>query len=227
MNNSFKPIFRSLLNSKQFQNEKCLKVWIWCLLKATDNPFNAVIDRQVISLKQGQFVYGVIKASEELNMPQSTVRSWMQWLRKIGSISIEPTNKFSIITITNDAVYREMLSEAKNKRITDEQQMNTYNKNKKEKEPYTVDFEDFWSKYPRHEGKRSAFSVWEKIKPSEKILSKILEQVVAQSHSKAWRKDDGQYVPAASKWLEEARWEDDVVNDSQPRSYMIGWVEGK
>lgn len=131
---SFKPIFRSLLSSKQFKNEKCLKVWIWCLLKATDNDFVAMVGRQEVPLKRGQFIFGRIDASEELSMSQSTVWFWMKFLQEDGSINIKSNNKFSIISLSNIAKWDNILdSLLNNKKTTKRQQKDTYNKDNKEK----------------------------------------------------------------------------------------------
>ena len=224
---SFKPIFRSLLYCKQFQDAKHFKVWMWCLLKATDNPVDAPVGDQIIPLKPGQFIYGVLRASDALNMTQATVRNCMNWLKKDGCIDIEPKNKFSIVTITNDAKYRKFLSDMKNKKITNQEQIKTYNNDNKEKDIYTDSFLRFWTVYPKRLSKRSAFESWKLISPSEELTKTIIEQVIACSHSNGWKKDEGKYIPYPAKWLQESRWEDEVVDDRKPRNYAIGGdIEG-
>jgi hypothetical protein len=107
---TFKPIFRSLLKSKQFQNEKCLKVWIWCLLKASENGHTQFVGRQEVELNAGDFVFGTHRAEEELNMSASTIWWWMHWLEDDGSVAIKPTNKFSVISICKWKDYQELLA---------------------------------------------------------------------------------------------------------------------
>lgn len=135
MEYTFRPIFRSLLSSKQFQNEKCLKVWIWCLLKSTDKSFIAYIGRQEVPLERGQFVFGTLRAIEELKMSSSTIWFWLRWLEKDGSLAIKSTNKFSIISISKQSKFDEILNGLLgNRKETEKKQKRTYNKDKKEKE---------------------------------------------------------------------------------------------
>jgi hypothetical protein len=92
-------LYRKLLESPIFQNEKALKVWIWCLCKATHTDHEEIVGRQIVSLKVGQFVFGRLKASEELKMNDRTVYDYMKLLEKMGNVSIKSNNKFSIVTV--------------------------------------------------------------------------------------------------------------------------------
>ena len=82
MDKSWIKLYRNLLYSPIFENEKGLKIWIWCLLKATHIDRNQLVGQQIVELKKGQFVFGRKKASEELKM-----------------ISMESNNKFSVVTV--------------------------------------------------------------------------------------------------------------------------------
>jgi hypothetical protein len=130
---TFKPIFRSLLTSKQFQNEKCLKIWIWCLLKASEKGHTQCIGRQYIDLQPGEFIFGRYEAAKELNMSPSSVWWWMQWLQDDGSVDIKSNNKFSIIRICKWKEYRDKLDRIlNNRKTTKRQQKDTINKDQKD-----------------------------------------------------------------------------------------------
>ena len=64
-------LYRKLLESPVFQNEKALKVWIWCLCKATHKDREQLVGRQIVNLKTGQFIFGRKKASEELKINET------------------------------------------------------------------------------------------------------------------------------------------------------------
>ena len=114
-------LYRKLLDSPIFSNEKGLKVWIWCLLKANHKEKDDfLMNRQPIVLGPGQFIFGRYIAAEELRMPPSTVWFWIQSLMSRDYVDIKTTNKFSIITIKKWREYQIMLT-------TDEQEKNTYN----------------------------------------------------------------------------------------------------
>ena len=61
---SYIKLFRKLLNSPIFENEKALKIWIWCLLKATHKERLQLVGQQEVNLQKGQFVFGRKRASE-------------------------------------------------------------------------------------------------------------------------------------------------------------------
>ncbi|SFI95060.1 phage conserved hypothetical protein, C-terminal domain-containing protein [Terrisporobacter glycolicus] len=138
MQQGYIKLYRTLIDSDIFKNEKLFKVFIWCLLKATHKERDQVIGRKTIRLKEGQFIFGRLKASSELNMAPSTVWDYMKLLEKHKNINIKSNNKYSIVTIENWSIYqaKENITDNKsnnnadNKSTTNEQQMDT-NKNVK------------------------------------------------------------------------------------------------
>ncbi len=69
----------------------------------------------------------------------------------------------------------------------------------------------FWKAYPRKVGKGAAEKIWEKMKGDAEIFKKILEAIEAQKKGESWLKDNGAYIPHPSTWLNQRRWEDEVV----------------
>ena len=127
---SYIKLFRKLLNSPIFENEKALKIWIWCLLKATHKERLQLVGQQEVTLQKGQFVFGRKKASEELKMTESTIYKYIKLLEKLQMISINSNNKFSVITVEKWEEYQIEELKDNNKITTKEQQSNT-NKNVK------------------------------------------------------------------------------------------------
>jgi len=129
-NTSYIKLFRKLLSSPIFENEKALKIWIWCLLKATHKEREQLVGHQIVCLEKGQFVFGRKKASEELLMNENTIYKYIKLLEKLQMISINSNNKFSIVTIEKWEDYQVKELKDNNKVTTKEQQNNT-NKNVK------------------------------------------------------------------------------------------------
>ena len=127
-------LYRKLLDSSIFQNEKALKVFIWCLLKATHTDREQLVGQQLIKLESGQFIFGRKKASEELKMKEATIYKYIKLLKKMKICNIKSNNKFSVVSIEKWNLYQ--MQEEKNNSIdnnkvtTKEQQSNT-NKNVK------------------------------------------------------------------------------------------------
>ena len=115
-------LHRKILHSELFQNEKLLKIFIYCLTKSSHKRTECRVGRQKVQLEPGQFVFGRKKASSELNMKESTVRDYLKVLQEENVITIYSTNKFSVITVNNWAVYQSSVEGTDNKTPAIEQQ---------------------------------------------------------------------------------------------------------
>lgn len=117
-------LYRKILKSPIWENEKALKVWIWCLVKATHEERTQLVGQQEILLKKGQFVFGRKKASQELKMSESVVYRYMQVLKKLQMLDIKSNNKFSVVSIEKWEDYQGnkeiMNSKIDSKRTTEE-----------------------------------------------------------------------------------------------------------
>lgn len=79
-------LYRKLLKSPIFDNEKALKIWIWCLIKATHIERDQLVGHQIIHLEKGQFVTGRKVAAEELKMKERTVYDYFKLLQELSMI---------------------------------------------------------------------------------------------------------------------------------------------
>lgn len=148
---SWIKLYRKILKSPIWENEKALKVWIWCLIKATYEERIQLVGQQEVLLQKGQFVFGRKKASKELQMSESMVYRYMKVLEKLQMLNIKPNNKFSVVSIEKWEDYQieelNLNSKIDNKRTTNEHKqeykeiyITLYNKYKKqiEEEPNRV-----------------------------------------------------------------------------------------
>lgn len=67
----------------------------------------------------------------------------------------------------------------------------------------------FWSCYPKKVGKGDAEKAFKKINLADMDL--ITEAILRQCSSHDWRKDNGQFIPNPSTWLNQKRWLDEGV----------------
>lgn len=100
-------LHRKLKDNAIFASEAGLKVWVWCLMKARHERGVVLVGKQMVHLRPGQFIFGRLSSSEELNMKPSTVRNWMMYLQKEGYLDSKPTNKYSVITVLNWELYQD------------------------------------------------------------------------------------------------------------------------
>ena len=104
-------LYRQLLRHPVFCHETALKIWIWCLLKATHSQqsFPVTISKAkiIVTIKPGQFIFGRKSASEELKIPGSTVNRWLNRFEKeFQLIGRKVNSQYTIITICKWADYQ-------------------------------------------------------------------------------------------------------------------------
>ena len=70
-------------------------------------------------------------------------------------------------------------------------------------------FDRFWQAYPRKTAKPQAAKAFARLRPDEPLLSRMLAALALQRQSAQWQRDDGQFIPHPSTWLNGRRWEDE------------------
>lgn len=79
-------------------------------------------------------------------------------------------------------------------------------------------FDEFWKAYPRKDSKKVARQKWDKIRPDEETRKKILADIERRKRSTEWLKDNGQFIPMPSTYLNQQRWDDEGVTLSEPEA---------
>lgn len=135
-------VHRKILDSQIFAHQTALKIWIWCLAKASykERFISLKIGRgeTTVKVNPGEFLFGRFKAEEELNIDGSTI---YKWINKFASpefdmISIKSNKQYSVISINKwDEYQNESEEEVTTKEqpssqqvATKEQPSNTNNK---------------------------------------------------------------------------------------------------
>lgn len=72
-------------------------------------------------------------------------------------------------------------------------------------------FSIFWDAYPRRVGRTAAEKAFNKLKPSGPVLEAMLVALAQQKRQPQWTKDGGQFIPHASTWINQRRWEDEIA----------------
>jgi hypothetical protein len=83
-----------------------------------------------------------------------------------------------------------------------------------------------WSAYPKRVGKGAAFRVWKKTPFADRKA--ILEDIdIRKRTHDPWLRDGGKYIPNPTTYLNQRRWEDDIVQDdthSNTQSRLATWI---
>lgn len=70
-----------------------------------------------------------------------------------------------------------------------------------------ADFERFWQAYPRKVGRVKAEAAFAKVAED---ISVLLSAIARQKKSAQWQKDNGQFIPHPTTWLNGKRWQDEL-----------------
>lgn len=99
-----------------------------------------------------------------------------------------------------------------NQHLTNNQEPLTINHKPKTNKTNSDEFDVFWKAYPRKVGKDKALIAWNKKKPN---LDAVLNALSWQKLSDGWIKDNGQYIPHPTTYLNEGRWQDEPSMNSR------------
>ena len=125
-------LHRSLLESQVFANPDLLKVWLWCLFRAShkDRWVTVKTGRGTteVKLSPGQFIFGRNTAARELKMKPSSARNFIVKLRNLKNLDVKQDmqednqhhgrqdSHYSIISIINWETYQGTFKKLDNQR---------------------------------------------------------------------------------------------------------------
>ena len=192
-------------------------------MKATHKHHKQMVGFQMVDLQPGQFVFGRKKAAQELGMSEQNIRTCIDHLRRLENITIQSTNKYSVITIINWEAYQQdqpagqpSNQPTSNQQLTtNKNEKNERKKNKSTSTGYTNEFEKFWSSYPKKVGKGAAFKTWKSLNGTRPEVDEIVRVIEKQKQSEQWKKQGGQFIPNPQTWLNQERWLDELSNAQQ------------
>lgn len=71
-------------------------------------------------------------------------------------------------------------------------------------------FNEFWKAYPRKEKKKEAMAVWMRKGCGNGLFEPIMEKLEVFKGTEQWAKNNGQFIPLPSSWLNGERWNDEI-----------------
>ena len=108
----------------------------------------------------------------------------------------------------------------------EEEEEETESKSEAESNPNTSRasaFDTFWKAYPKKTGKEAARKSFARAKAD---IGTMLSALEVQKQSEQWTKNNGQFIPNPTTWLNQGRWEDEVQTQSSGFAYNGDFEEG-
>ena len=229
----FITLHRQILDWEWYQNINTFRVFLHCLLMAnySDGRFEGK------EIKRGQFVTSLAHLSKQTKLTVKEVRTALDHLIGTGELASQTFNRFRIITVVKYDVFQTegnqigkqtaSKGQAKGKQTASKgQQYNNNNNNNKEtmeqgNNNISCLFDQFWSVYPRKESKLKAKTAFDKIRPDEEVLQRMLASIEKWKGTSQWQEDGGRYVPHPATWLNQRRWEDDVPSPAPQHKQKV------
>ena len=98
-------LYRKLMDSPIWSDPHYLKLWIYCLLKATHKERKVIIGNKTVTLYPGQFITGRKTLADDLNegmkpKQQLSESTWWRYLKNLeewGIFKTKKTNKYSVL----------------------------------------------------------------------------------------------------------------------------------
>ena len=132
--NGYIKLHRKLLNWEWYKDANTTRVFLHLLLIANYGESRY----QGVEIHPGQAVIGRKTLADALGMSEQNVRTALTHLKSTSEITIKSTNKFSVVTIVNWALYQstdeESTNESTNNLTNDQPATNHTIRNKEDKE---------------------------------------------------------------------------------------------
>lgn len=232
MQNGWIKIHRQITEWEWYSDTPTRSVFFDILIHASHNDYRW----KGILIKRGQVIFGRKKISKRLGISEQSIRTAIKHLKSTNEITIQSTNRFSIVTVnnytkfqTNDEVINQQTNQQTNIQSTINQPSTNHNQEYKElknirKTSKEVDeaFKNFWEKYPNKKAKHAAVKSFSRLTEVER--TRVQEVLPNHCKQEQWTKDNGRFIPLASTWLNGKRFEDELKVSRVGRN--MDWEEG-
>lgn len=227
MNNGYIKLYRKTLENPVVTKDAIsMAIWIYLLLNATHKKKEVIFKGKKITLLPGQLITGTISISKKLRVNKDKVQRTLKLFEVDKQIEQQTSNKNRLITINNWEKYQSIDEQNDIQMInnceTNDKQLITnnndnnvinikkrkINKKKKSTKQFEDMFNEFWRSYPKKRNKQKCKEWYLKNKPTEEEHGRILLGITFYSSTDDWKKDNGQFIPYPSTFLNQKRWED-------------------
>ena len=199
---------------------------MYCLLKASHSDHDQLVGDCIVNLKPGDLATGRNAISTGTGLTPQNVRTALSKLEKLGILTSKPTNKFSVISMTNWNQYQQT-----NKQVTSSQQAtnkqlttnnngnngnngnNSNNGDKKDLSLINDGFAHWWNLYPvsRRKNKGGCLDKFKakckKLKSEQEVID-LINTISNDIDKRVKEAEDVKFMPMTEPYLNQERWKD-------------------
>lgn len=217
-------LFRSLKQWGWYKEPLTCHLFIHCLLSANhkDKVYKGVL------VKKGSFLTSRKILADETGMSERNVRTALTRLKTTKELTVEKSQKGTIITVNNFSMYQETTKKMTTKRPSSDQAMTTNNNDNNENKEvvvennnYSSDFMDFWKVYKRKGYIDDVYSYWQ----SMNVTPELKKAIVYGAKKYCESISDKRAMVFPRTFLKNRMWTDYPLPKQEDD--MIAWLESK
>lgn len=238
----FVKLFESIETWEWYTDQNTKSVFLHCLIKASWNDYRW----KGTVIKAGSFPTSYMKLAAELGLTESKVRTSIKKLILTGELTKEVTDEKTVITVMNWANYQSSSSSddkdddrqiagksqanrrriATTKKYRSKEVKEVKNKDSKDLKPMVISndrdgwFEEFWNIYPKKIQKKTSEQKFKLHVKDVLTFNTIMFDLSIRVKSNDWLKEDGQYIPNPTTYLNQRRWEDEAKPIRKTSSFL-------
>lgn len=106
MERGYVKLWRKVEDSGILQNANAWQLFSYLLLNSNYKKTKITINGAVIDILPGQVIFGRKKCSDDIKQSEQSIRTSLKILEKLEILTIQPTNKYSLITFVNWDTYQ-------------------------------------------------------------------------------------------------------------------------
>lgn len=211
-------VHRQLLDNPIFKNDKLFRVFMYCLLKASHTKHDQIVGDCIVPLEKGDLATGRKAISAGTGLTIQNVRTSLLKLEKLQILTIKPTSKYSVISITNWNIYQQTNHQLTINQPSSNHQVTTNNNVNKGDNGNHLSlindgFEHWWKLYPvtRRKNKSGCLSKFKakckKLNDDDKIIE-LINKISNDIDERVKQAEDVKYIPMTEPYLNQERWRD-------------------
>ena len=176
------------------------------LMRASIKSSSMLLNNQIIEVNRGEIVFSQRNFAKRNNMTRQQLRTFLNKLSKAKMIKQKSNPDITHIILVEYSTYND------SKLTQSQPRPNPVIRKKESKNKESnKDFERFWKTYPKKVGKKK---VEDKFMVNNYPIDLILKNLELQKKSDQWQNQ--QYIPNPETYLNQERWNDEVVLQSEP-----------
>lgn len=192
-----------------------LEAWIDLIMLANYKSKNVSLGVEIIPVQRGSFITSELKLMDRWKWSKSKVRAFLKALQNDGMIVKKTDRRKTTLIILNYELYQDAQTEKeppKDRKKTDKKPRkdttNNINKENKNNNIYSAQFEVFWSAYPKKRNKEQARVAFEKLMKIGEDFNSIVSGVKNYGKICATEGTELKFIANASTFLNQQRYKE-------------------